>query len=114
MADSIKQASLPTPLGLQDVRARMAKVSIPKAKNYAALGKRVARVLELSTLSLKEFSALIGRNERQVGRWIDGSDRPQLELLYESPALHPLLVIALAEGAPGVEVETTITVRRRA
>lgn len=112
MADSIRQPSLPTPLGVPDGRARMAKAGIPKAKNHAALGRRVARVLELSALSLKEFSALLGRNERQIGRWLDGSDRPQLELIYAVPALNSFLVIALAEGVATVDVTTTITVRR--
>lgn len=90
----------------------MAKAGIPKAKNHAGLGRRVARVLELSTLSLKEFAALLGRNERQVGRWIDGSDRPQLELIYAVVSLKGFLVIALAEDISTVDVTTTITVRR--
>ena len=110
----LTQPNLPTPLGLPDVRARMAKAGIPKAKNHAALGLRVARVLELSTLSLKEFAALLGRNERQVGRWLDGSDRPQLELIYAVPSLQGHLVIALAETVPSVEVVTEIRVKRSA
>jgi transcriptional regulator with XRE-family HTH domain len=64
--------------------------------------------------SLKELAAAIGRDERQVARWIAGTERPQFDALFAVAALRAALVIALAELADGVDVVTSITVRRRA
>lgn len=113
MGHSINQPNLPTPLLLADVPVRMAKTALRKAENtHAALGKKVERVRELSGLNLQEFAKAIGRNERQVYRWINGTERPQLEAILAVEEFQGLVVTALAEGVPGVVVRTTITIER--
>jgi hypothetical protein len=91
----------------------MAKAHLRKAENWQANGLAIARTRELSGLSLKLFAAAVKRDERQVARWVIAAERPQLETVFAAPALRALLVIALAEQAGlGVDVQTTITVKR--
>lgn len=112
MADSINRPASPATLLLADVPVRMAKSSLRETEHGAALGRIVERVRVLSGLNLQEFARAIGRNERQVYRWINNTERQQLEAIYIVPALSGFLVIALAEGVPSVDVITTITVKR--
>lgn len=64
--------------------------------------------------SLKELADKVQRDERQVSRWIAGTERPQMDALFAVEALRQPLVVALAALADGVEIVTQITVRRRA
>lgn len=78
------------------------------------IGDAIERTRTLARLSLKEFADRIGRDERQVARWIHGAERPQFDALFAVPGFRALLVQALAELADGVQVETHITIRRTA
>ncbi len=92
----------------------MAKAEVRKADMWRlAVGAAIERTRILSGLSLKEFARDIGRDERQIARWIDGTDRPQFDAIFGVDALRQPLVIALAELAGhGVELQTVITIRR--
>ena len=114
---SITQPSLPTPILLPDVSGRMAKAGIRKADTgayYAALGGCMEEVRRAVGLTLKEFAAALGKDERQVKRQIDGTDRPQIEAVFAIERWRGPLVIALARLATGVEIDTVIHVRRTA
>ena len=77
------------------------------------LGKAIERAKALSGLNLNQFADEIGRNERQVARWITGDERPQFDAIFASDKLRQPIVIALAEMAgDGVCVETIVRVRR--
>lgn len=93
---------------------RMAKADLRKTDIdwKAQIGKAIERVQ--GTLTLKEFADAIGRDERQVARWITGAERPQFDAIFAVDRFQGPLVSALAELARGVEVETTITIRRTA
>lgn len=95
---------------LPETTDRIAKADLRKAETdwKQALGGVIARVQ--GTWSLKEFAALIGREERQVKRWMTGEERPQFDLLFAVEALQKPLVIELAKLAH-VEIETVIRVR---
>lgn len=95
----------------------MAKADIRKADTdayYASLGGCIADVMRASGLTLKEFAAEVGKDERQVKRQMDGAERPQLEAVFAVERFRAPLVIALAKLATGVEVDTVIRVRRTA
>jgi transcriptional regulator with XRE-family HTH domain len=77
------------------------------------IGGAIQRMQDLAGLSLKELADLVGRDERQVKRWKDGSERPQFDALWSVASLRGVLVQALAELAQDVEVITEIRVRRR-
>lgn len=63
-------------------------------------------------LGLKEFAARLGRDERQVKRWMTGEERIQLDAIYAVADLWSLFVVQLAR-LPGsrVEIETTMRLR---
>lgn len=100
-----------------EIQKRMAKADLPKAEMVdwrAQIGTAIERTRLLSGLSLKEFADAIGRDVRQVGRWITGDERAQLDAIFTVRELRGPLVIALAELSQTVEVETTIRIRRSA
>lgn len=79
------------------------------------VGRAIERTRLLAGLSLKELAAAIARDERQVARWIAGTERPQFDAIFAVAALRQPLVVALAElaHADGIDIVTSITVRRR-
>lgn len=90
---------------------------VRKAENLdfrELIGRAIERTRTLSGLSLKEFAAAVGRDERQVSRWENGGENPQLHAIFSNPDLRQVLVIALAELAEGVEVTTHIAIKRTA
>lgn len=101
-----------------DVRPRMAKASLRKADVAdwrEQIGRAIGRARILSGLSLKEFADAIGRDERQVARWIGGGERPQFDAIFAVVQLRGCLVIALAQLADAdITVDTIITIRRSA
>lgn len=81
-----------------------------KAEN--TVGRAIQRAQQRRGWSLKEFSDLAGRNERQLARWMDGSEHPQLDTLFAIVSFRQPLLIALAEIAGvGVDVQTVVTMR---
>ena len=115
MALSVSQPSLPTPLLVPEKSGRMAKADIRKPEMeayYAQLGSCLAEVQHAFCLTLKEFAAALGKDERQVQRQIEGRERPQIEVVFAVERFQGPMVIALARLATGVEVDTVIHVRR--
>lgn len=78
------------------------------------IGRGIERARLLSGLSLKEFADQIGRDERQIARWITGAERPQFDAIFAVKALRGPMVVALAELSETVDVQTTIVIRRSA
>lgn len=99
----------------ENARGAMAKADLRKAETEgwrARIGSALRRALSLNGWSLKEFAGAVDRDPRQCARWLDGSERPQLDVVFAVEELRQPLVIALAELA-GTDVVTTITVRAR-
>ena len=96
----------------------MAKADLRKAEPQpwkAEIGHAIQRAMSLRGWTLKEFAAAVERDPRQCARWIDGSERPQLDVLFAVAELRQPLIVALAEVAgEGVEVQTVVTIRRTA
>jgi len=91
----------------------MAKASLRKTENdgWVWLGIAVERARSLCGLSLKEFADAVGRDERQVARWITGAERTQADAIFAVLKLRRAFVIALAEQAgEGVHVSTEIRI----
>ena len=79
----------------------------------ARVGQAVHRCFSLAGRTQKEAAALIDRDPAQVGRWITGEDNPQFAAIFAVEELRAPFVIALSELA-GVEIETTIHIKRTA
>lgn len=92
----------------------MVKAHLPSGEMWrASVGRAIQRCFSLAGLSLKEASGLLDRDAHQVGRWINGQERPQMDTLFAVEQLRQPLIQAFSEMA-GADVEVTISLRRRA
>jgi hypothetical protein len=98
-------------------RKRMARAVLPNQENAAftaqLAGRAVRRAMELQGWTLDRLALEVGKDVRQIGRWIDGSEHAQLDVLFAVEAFRASLVIGLAEQSGVADVETTIRFRRR-
>lgn len=93
--------------------SRMAKADLRKADARVQIGRVIRRAAELAGLTrLQQLAAAVHRDERQVARWMDGTERPHFDALIDVEELQQPLVIAFAELTPRVEIETIVRVRR--
>jgi hypothetical protein len=115
MDPSLNDLPAPSHVLLPDTRPRMAKAVIRKADTAwrAHVGLVIQRVRSLAGLSLKEFAAVVDRDERQCARWENSTERPQFDAVFAVASLRQLLVQAFAEIA-GAEVEITVRIKRSA
>jgi hypothetical protein len=80
-----------------------------------ALGHAIDAAISMANRTAKECWVELGHEEgSRLSRWIAGTERPVFEALFAIGWLRQPLVIALAHLAEGVEVETTIRIRRSA
>lgn len=92
---------------------RQAKADLRKAE-WRAIGQAFERTRLLCGLSLKEFADALGRDDRQVARWIAALEPPQVPAVFAVARFQQAFVIALAEQVDGLEVVTEIRTRRSA
>jgi ribosome-binding protein aMBF1 (putative translation factor) len=91
---------------------RMAKADLRKAESND-VGRAIDRARQLRGWSLKEFSGAAQREERQIARWIAGTEHPQLDTLFAIVSFRHALIVALAESAGlGVKVHTIVTIEQ--
>jgi hypothetical protein len=120
MSSSLLQPTLPTPLLVTETRRKQAKASLPEirkaemARLWVKWGGCIDEVRGVFRLTLQQFAAELGKDERQVARWVEGKERPQIETVLAVDRFQGAMVIALARLASGVEVDTVIHVRRSA
>lgn len=95
--------------GLRDIR----KADQDEAER-ARIGHAIEKAAKGMGWNLDEFAAHVGRDARQVARWIAGKENPQFAALFAVPEFRGPLVIALASLAEDIDVTTTISIRRRA
>lgn len=91
------------------------EVAIPDAA-MARVGATVERARNLRGWSLQELAREAGnRNERQIARWIKGLERTQFDVLFaiKDARWCNALVVAIAELACGVEIDTVIRLRMK-
>lgn len=119
MASTLPASAVPRHRLLPENSAgAMAKANLRKAETgdwRAEVGHAIERVKNMTGLSLKEFADAVGREDRQVARWIAGTERPQIDAIFAVASLRQPLIVALSELAGvGVEIETVIRVKRSA
>jgi DNA-binding transcriptional regulator YiaG len=86
----------------------------PEMDGYRALlGAAIKRARLRQEWSLKELAATLARDERQVARWEDGTERAHWDALFAIDGYRLELIVALAElGGAAVEVDTVVRVKR--
>lgn len=114
MGRSLVQPTLPTPLLVADISARMAKVAVRKAEPpYTELGACIGEVQRVFGLTLQQFACELGKDERQVARQIQGVERPQIEAVFAVERFRPALLIAMAQASGSeIVIDTVIHIRR--
>ena len=119
MASSLAQPNLPTPLLVSEKPRRQAKAAlkgIRKAEKNALWIKDGAAMREVQNafgLTLKEFAAALGRDERQIERQMQGMERPQVEAVRAIQRFEGPMLVAMARRANGVEVDTVVHIRHQ-
>jgi len=95
-----------------------AKAGLRNPENpYRVIGEAIAITQKLSRLAPKEFAAKVGRDERQVARWMTAEERPQIETVFAVVEFQLLVVQAFAELAKparpeAIDLVTEIRIRR--
>jgi hypothetical protein len=110
----VLSASSPRHRELGEIQPRMAKAVLPKGENdqRRLLGGAIQRALSLAGWTADRLSREVSRDHRQVGRWISGEERAQLDTLWAVEEFRQPLCIALAELAE-CEVRTVIEIPHR-
>jgi hypothetical protein len=124
MTPSILNTPDPRHLERLDIPRKQAKADLQKVETQwpEMVGLAIQRCFSLAGVTQKQAAAALekatnGRvgDAAQVGRWLSGKERPQLDALFAVEEFRQPLVIAFAELAgQAVEVETVVRVRRTA
>jgi hypothetical protein len=95
----------------------MAKATLlPRGENedfraeLRALGACLDEARRVVGWSHKELADALRRDEKQVGRWMRGDERTQVDVVFSVEVLRQPFVTALAKWA-GCQVETVIRAR---
>ena len=93
---------------------RMAKASLPKGENprWQELGACLDEARAELRWTLDRLARELDRDDKQVGRWLRGEERPQIEVVIGVGELRAPFCMALARRTPECEVETIVRIRR--
>lgn len=102
---------------LNRVHPRMLRIQgegDPQALGMRLVGQAIETALTAAGLTKQEAAFAMGYADSGVmGRWVAGTETPQLAKLWTlGPKFQCAFVIALASSADGIEIETTLRVRR--
>lgn len=106
-----------SPRALPEKADRMASADLRKSETrdfLADIGSCLNVARHSVGWNLDELANALGRDPRQVRRWIAGEERTQLDAIWAVPALRAPFVVALAQLAEGCQVETVVRIRRTA
>lgn len=116
MAVNVAHAAGSAHLASGEIGAVTAKGWLPKGEipnpNWVKHGQCLREVMRFADLTLEEFAYALGRDRSQIGRQMEGKERPQIELCLAHERFEGPMVIALARRATGVEVDTVVHIRR--
>lgn len=114
---SVASESEPRHRVISERRPEMARASLRSGErvvNAAQIGACLDYARRVVGWSLDQLACELGRDARQVRRWIDGAENAQVHVVFSVPDLREPFVIALAGLAPGCDIVTTISIRRTA
>jgi len=97
-----------------DIPSRMAKAHVQKVDSatepdwMVAVGHAIALAIATAGLSQKEAAAVIGVDQAEFGKWLNGQRRPQFDRIFAVETLRQPLVIELARLAGTFEIVTEL------
>jgi ribosome-binding protein aMBF1 (putative translation factor) len=104
------------PRAIGEKRPAMLKADLPKREKrdmWAEIGACLDVARRDLGWTVDQLAGYLERDSKQVGRWLRGEERPQVDAVFNVPVLREPFVIALAKLAQ-CAVETVVTIRRRA
>jgi ribosome-binding protein aMBF1 (putative translation factor) len=104
------------PRVIGEKRPHMLKADLPKREKrdmWAEIGACLDIARRDLGWTVDQLAGQLDRDSKQVGRWIRGEERPQVDAVFAVEPLREPFVIALAKLAK-CAVETVVTIRRRA
>ena len=99
-----------------EMQPEMLKATLPKGETVnllAELGACLDFARRAVGWTVDQLAGELGRDSKQVARWMRGEERTQVDAVFQIAALRQPFVIALAKLA-ACDVVTTISVRRQA
>jgi ribosome-binding protein aMBF1 (putative translation factor) len=101
---------------LADVKPVMAKatVRLSEVRNFQAeIGACLNAARNALGWNLDELAHALGKDARQVRRWISGEERTQVDVCFACDAIRAEFGIRLA-ALSGAEIETVVRIKRTA
>jgi ribosome-binding protein aMBF1 (putative translation factor) len=96
-----------------EMRPTMAKADLSKRETRACLAD-IGRCLDAARRdvgwTVDQLAAELDRDPKQVGRWMRGEERTQVDAVFGVKQLQKPFVVALAKLAE-CEIETTVRIR---
>lgn len=117
MPSTIQRDGARLPLLNSVPRPAMAKVHTPSHGNPACWSLIAACLDEVrrdAGLNVDEFADVLERDPRQVGKWLNATERPQFETVFAIDRFQQPLLLALARRVPSIQITTQLTVVRSA
>jgi ribosome-binding protein aMBF1 (putative translation factor) len=105
------------PRVVPEKRPEMVKAVLRKPDKHvssAQIGACLEAARHAAGWNLDQLAHALDKDPRQVQRWIDGKEHAQIVAVFNVPELQAPFVIALAALAPGCDIVTTISIRKRA
>lgn len=118
MRPTVPASATHPPRVISETRPQMLKVDLRKPETrrfWAETGACLEEAQRSAGWTLDQLAAEVGRDARQVRRWIAGEEQTQIAAVFAVEALRQPFVIALAKLAQcEVSTHISITARRSA
>ena len=99
-----------------ETKPMMLRADLPKRESADSL-REIGECLDFARRTVgwtvDQLSREIGRDSKQVARWMRGEERTQIDTVFAVAALRQPFVMALAKLA-ACEIETVVKIRRSA
>lgn len=95
----------------------MAKADLPKSEKremWPEIGACLDAARRDVGWTVDELAGQLQRDSKQVGRWMRGEERTQVDAVFAVEPLRGPFVIALAKLADCCEIETVVRIKRTA
>ena len=117
MSGKVASPSTPQQRAIGEIRPQMVKAVLSKGESADYL-KELGECLDFARRMVgwnhDQLADALKRDKKQVGRWMRGEERTQVDQVFAVEALRAPFVIALARVANCCEEETTLRFRLRA
>lgn len=130
MSSSVANQHGEAPRAIGEMKPAMVKASLrrlsPKVRSphvgrkseKPSFGAQIGACLDAARRevgwTVDQLAAELDRDSKQVGRWIRGEERTQVDVVFAVECLRGPFVIALARLADCCEIETVVRIKRTA